>query len=607
MRYLPILVCGALACGSPTPRTESSAQSSDPHVVGPNGEPIAFAQVAVVSRTSPLVLVSTDERGVLSLPRINGDYSVTISAPGYLSRFVQGADLLATRRIELNDETGLEIVGQIVFEPGREGSSFVRVAAWANLDHEVYVTPANESGRFRIRIPAGSYSLQLHDDQYVSPEYRAAGDSQMELTVSAYKRELIEDPAPAAVLAWLSEHLRSTAAVDQLIGDAVVVGLGEATHGTAEFFSWKQDIIEQLILRRQFNVVAFEASWAESLALNEFVVHGRGDVNEALAGVHFWTLDTEEVVALLRWLRSHNSTLPLHQRVRVYGFDMQHADAGVQALIDYASRVDKQLAQELEQRLSPLRGKNVRESILAYRNADKSVRDGVRAALADAKTRLVSSQAAYAQETSQEDWIHAVQQASVLEQTELLWATQRFDLSVDHRNKSMADNIEWLAANVPNAKIAAWAHNGHLARKYTFGNIPAGWHLAATFGAKYVSLAFLFGQGSFRAWDTRTEDGPKKGVVPIRVGPPPKGFAELAFMRANTEERYLVDLRQLPKRGPVADWFLRPHYLREFGAAYEGDVGMELRCIPEQYDVVAFVQETTAARPTATGVRPPQE
>jgi hypothetical protein len=72
--------------------------------------------------------------------------------------------------------------------------------------------------------------------------------------------------------------------------------MGEATHGSREFFQMKHRMLEFLAEKMGFTVFAIEANWPESLAVNDFVLNGEGDPAVALAGMYFWTWNTEEVL-----------------------------------------------------------------------------------------------------------------------------------------------------------------------------------------------------------------------------------------------------------------------------------------------------------------------
>jgi erythromycin esterase len=122
-----------------------------------------------------------------------------------------------------------------------------------------------------------------------------------------------------------------------IIGDARIVSLGEATHGTREFFQLKHRSLEFLVTELGFAFFGIEANYPECLRVNDYVLHGKGDPAEALAGTRFWTWDTEEVLALIEWMRSWNRA---HARkVKFYGFDMQFSTEAALDVVGYLKRV----------------------------------------------------------------------------------------------------------------------------------------------------------------------------------------------------------------------------------------------------------------------------
>ena len=138
----------------------------------------------------------------------------------------------------------------------------------------------------------------------------------------------------------------------RVIGDARIVSLGEATHGTREFFQLKHRLLEFCISELGFTIFGIEASYPECLRVNDYVLHGIGNPAGTLAGTRFWTWDTEEVLALIQWMRTWNAT---HERqVKFYGFDMQFPTEAALGILDYFKRVAPQTATSSEAALWPL-------------------------------------------------------------------------------------------------------------------------------------------------------------------------------------------------------------------------------------------------------------
>jgi erythromycin esterase len=162
-----------------------------------------------------------------------------------------------------------------------------------------------------------------------------------------------------------------------------------------------------------------------------------------------------------------------------------------------------------------------------------------------------------------------------------------------YRDASMAGNIRWILDQNPGAKIVLWARNGHV----NFGGAqgkyqPMGEWLHQWYGDQMVVFGFAFNQGSFQA----IEQG--KGLHDFTLGPAPvSGFD--AMLASAGIPLFALDLRQLPKTGPVADWFNQAHLARGIGAVYsESTASNYFRSLvaPRTFNVILYVDKTTAAR-----------
>jgi erythromycin esterase-like protein len=141
--------------------------------------------------------------------------------------------------------------------------------------------------------------------------------------------------------AWVLQHAIKPSSVeaghgfddlrglDSMIGDARIVALGEPTHGTREAFQMKHRLLEYLVENKGFSIFSIEANMPESYALNDYIIDGKGDPKKLIAGMYFWTWQTEEVLAMVNWMRDWNARNPPETgkpRLQFTGFDMQVAD-----------------------------------------------------------------------------------------------------------------------------------------------------------------------------------------------------------------------------------------------------------------------------------------
>jgi erythromycin esterase-like protein len=135
-----------------------------------------------------------------------------------------------------------------------------------------------------------------------------------------------------------------------IIGNARYVLIGEASHGTHEFYTWRAELSKRLIEEKQFSFVAVEGDWPDCYRVNRFVkgfnnagVHAT-DVLHAFERWPTWMWANEEVVAFTDWLHTHNATLPPDRRVGFYGLDVYSLWESMAAVVDYLNSVDPELA-----------------------------------------------------------------------------------------------------------------------------------------------------------------------------------------------------------------------------------------------------------------------
>ena len=142
----------------------------------------------------------------------------------------------------------------------------------------------------------------------------------------------------------------------ELVGDAELVLLGEATHGTHEFYRARAEITRRLVTEKGFNLVAVEADWPDAYRVNRYVRGGSGDASpeEALGGFRRfpqWMWRNDDVVELVAWLRDYNRDRPAgSDGVGFYGLDLYSMFASIEAVIRYLDGVDPAGARRARER-----------------------------------------------------------------------------------------------------------------------------------------------------------------------------------------------------------------------------------------------------------------
>ncbi len=387
-----------------------------------------------------------------------------------------------------------------------------------------------------------------------------------------------------------------------VLADKQVVGLGEATHGTREFFQLKHRLVRLLVTELDVRLFGLEADFAAALAVNDYVVAGEGDPRDALSGLGYWTTRTEELLALVEWLRAFNSGRPDGDRVRFYGYDVGSGRRSASAIGEFLRRVDPdyfdEVAADVETVATGVDGDDfeaVKEWLVAA--------ETVGTLLAD---RFDQHGDRYRRETSDREWRLARRHRRLVEQAVELRAARTFEDRGSPngvRDAAMAENVSWLLDHARADRMALWAHNGHVAtgrfRVGEWDDPPKtmGQHLREALGDDYYALGFEFGRGSFRARpDPETTANPAVGTFSLAA--PPEGSVAATLTQVDGPA-WFIDVETASDDSVVDEWLREERLLHSVGAVFFDDAAEEY--VPVEvgaaFDGLAFVAETTTTVP----------
>ncbi|MGE0776177.1 MAG: protein-L-isoaspartate(D-aspartate) O-methyltransferase, partial [Sphingomonadaceae bacterium] len=248
-------------------------------------------------------------------------------------------------------------------------------------------------------------------------------------------------------------------------GDARIILLGEASHGTSEFYRARAAITKRLIEEHGFTIVAVEADWPDAASIDRYVRHKPARINAEPAFQRFptWMWRNTDVDAFTGWLRAHNAALADEARVGFYGLDLYNLNASIRAVIEYLDRVDPKAAAIARERyacLAPFGADPAAYGRMALNEGYARCEEAVTAQLRElfAKSRQYTAQ-------DGDDFLDAAQNARLIANAETYYRVMYYGSaeSWNLRDTYMFETLELLlAAKGPNAKAVVWAHNSHI-------------------------------------------------------------------------------------------------------------------------------------------------
>lgn len=387
----------------------------------------------------------------------------------------------------------------------------------------------------------------------------------------------------------------------RILRDVRVVGLGEATHGSREFFQFKHRMLEFLVIEMGFTVFGIESSYAACEKINEYVLYGRGNRDEVLAGQGFWQWDTEEIAEMIEWMRQYNKLVSQGKKVKFYGFDFQANDLAIETVLTYLKKVAPERVDSAASALRPLQMDNPkRPTFLPLYSLGTNEKTLIAARVGKVFDFLSLNNNNLIQQSSLKEYEKALQHAKLLHQfthtySNPTYEEDRPESGVATRERYMSENIEGiLKAEGENSRMVVWSHNGHIkTTPYVMGH-----YLRKAFGNSYYAFGFSFNRGSFQALGIRGKDTPV--VEEFAVRPAYQGSVGWLLKRVE-KENFAVNLRDAPTTGLVAEWLALPHPMRSIGNGFSPQNPSGYYRPPialsRSFDGIIFIENTTRARP----------
>lgn len=418
----------------------------------------------------------------------------------------------------------------------------------------------------------------------------------------------VREPALLAGLRERLQALRGPAADSDLLarlGRARLALLGEASHGTHEFYAERAEITKRLVAGHGCTAVVVEADWPDAWRVNRYI-RGRSDDADAQAALSgferfpTWMWSNTVVRDLVEWMRDYNRGQPAERQVGFYGMDLYSLFKSIRSVLDYLDRVDPEAAARARFRYRCF--DHYGEDSQAYGYAASF---GMRGDCEDEvieQLREMNRRAAAIVAASQDrdDAFFAQQNARLVHNAEEYYRSM-FKGRVSSwnlRDKHMVDTLQALEQHLgPRARMAVWAHNSHLgdAGATEMGEMGE-WNVGQLARERWGSEAFLLGFSTHHGTVTAASewDGPAERK---RVRPGLAGSFEDLFHRTG-EERFWLPLQGDPELAAL----LRDRRLqRAIGVIYLPQSERLSHYfhaeLPRQFDAVVHIDETRAVEP----------
>jgi erythromycin esterase-like protein len=394
---------------------------------------------------------------------------------------------------------------------------------------------------------------------------------------------------------------------DRFAGARVVM-LGEASHGTSEFYRARAAITRRLIEEHGFNMVAVEADWPDAATVDRHVRHmpARADGEPPFTRFPTWMWRNEEFSAFLRWLRQHNEHLAPEAKVSFRGLDLYNLSASIGAVIDYLDSVDPEAAATARKRygcLKPWREDPAVYGRLAMTEGYARCEQAVVATLRD----LFAQQRQYSANDG-EEFLDAAQNARLVANAEAYYRAMYHGsaASWNLRDEHMFDTLDLLMRTKGReAKAVVWAHNSHIgdARFTEMGEerdeLNLGQLARETYGDDVCLLGFGTEGGTVAAsddWDTPMKI---KRINPSRAD----SYERLAH--ESGIDRFLLDLRA-GVHEDLREQLMEPRLERFIGVIYRPDTERwshySFASLPAQFDAFVWFDKTSAVTPLPSPV-----
>ena len=391
-------------------------------------------------------------------------------------------------------------------------------------------------------------------------------------------------------------------ALVERIGDARYVLLGEATHGSHEFYRIRAELTKRLIREKGFTAIACEADWPDAYRVNRYI-RGEGsdhDATEALADFQRfpqWMWRNADILDLVGWLRSHNERAGTRAKVGFYGLDLYSLHASMKVVLDYLEKTDRSAAKRARERYACLDvggGDPQRYGYLTGLGLTEDCEHEVLQQLVEMLKRRTGAEAYFDAEQNARIVAHAEEYYRKMYQG----GVSTWNLRDTHMADTLDEVVRHLDRGGRQTKVIVWAHNSHVgdsdasSHRERRDEITLGHLCRERHDGEVVLIGFSTHHGTVTAAHDWDEPADHKRVRPALDGSYEKLFHQVGI------PAFLLLLDDL---GDAAGGLHEERLQRAIGVIYRPKTERMSHYftvrLPDQLDAIIHIEETRALEP----------
>ncbi|WP_346867150.1 MULTISPECIES: erythromycin esterase family protein [unclassified Clostridium] len=379
--------------------------------------------------------------------------------------------------------------------------------------------------------------------------------------------------------------------IKEILKDKKIVGMGEATHGTSEFFKMKHRFFEFLVEEMGYRVFAMECDGGAGQVINDYILKGEGNIEDSLPALY----RTEEIKNMIKWMKEYNDEPSNEKKIKFYGMDIFNIVDTLPKLSYYLEKLDKELQTKVEDTLNTI----YRNDIKALTNEQL---DSVLLNINEIKKDMENTKEKYLNNNLQNEYELAIWNLNLVSQS--IEYRIEVNKSVNHkvqsvaainlRDKYMAANVKWIQdheSKLGNDKVMLWAHNIHVSSMDNMYRYM-GKNLKEMYGDEYYSIGFEFSKGSFNVYNAVST----WSLTRLDIDANASEYLAYKFDKTQIPISFL-DFNSASQSEKIAEMLSRNQTFNFGTSYYDEGTQKSFQYIPKNlYDGLIYIKETTPSK-----------